>query len=343
MQNRAFALYGKEDLRPLSRELSQLEDGGMLIRVKACGVCGSDMRQYFHGPSPRYVLPTVLGHEIVGTVDDVGPSVEDFTAGDVVAVAPVIPCMNCAACRRGQDNLCEREQVIGVNVPGGMAEYIQLPARMVDAGGVAKVPPGVTWEAAALTEVLACCWHGLRQVRPRVGDDVLILGEGPIGATFIQLLRLMGAARITVTGLNSYRLALAGEFGADELLDVSEVDLRKYADQMGYSPDLAIVAAPSAEASIIALDIIRPGGGLLLFSGYPHGTNATLDLYRFHYAEKHIHGSIDATIADFQYAMKLQPQLKMARLITDRFPLDETPKAFQAGRDPKRLKVLIEP
>lgn len=343
MQNSAFALYGKEDLRPVSSELGELEQGGVLIRVMACGVCGSDMRQYSHGPSPRYVLPAVLGHEIVGTVDSVGIRVDSLAVGDMVAVAPVIPCMNCAACRRGQDNLCERQQVIGVNVPGGMAQYLQLPARMVDAGGLAKVPEGVSWEAAALTEVLACCCHGLRQARPQVGDDVLVVGEGPIGATFVQLLRLMGVARITVSGLNSHRLAVAGELGADELLDVSGLDLNKYAEQTGYAPDLAIVAAPSAEASFVALDIIRPGGTLLLFSGYPHGTSAPLDLYKFHYAEKHIHGSIDATIVDFQFAMKLQPQLKMARLITDRFPLDETPSAFMAGRDPKRLKVLIEP
>jgi L-iditol 2-dehydrogenase len=343
LKNKAFALFGKEDLRPVSSELGELEQGGLLIRVRACGVCGSDLRQYSHGPSPRYVLPAVLGHEIVGIVEAVGKSVESFVAGDLVAVAPVVPCMNCAACRRGQDNLCEREQVIGVNVPGGMAQYIQLPARMVDAGGVAKVPQGIPPEAAALTEVLACCRHGLRQAGPQVGDDVLIVGEGPIGATFVQLLRLMGVARITVTGLNPYRLKVLGELGADELLDVAEVDLRKYAEQTGYAPDLAIVAAPSAEASIVALDILRPGGVLLLFSGYPHGTTAALDLYKFHYAEKHIHGSIDASVADFQFAMKLQPQLNMARLVTDRFPLDETPTAFQAGSDPKRMKVLIEP
>jgi L-iditol 2-dehydrogenase len=343
VQNNAFALYGKEDLRPVSSELGELEQGGVLLRVRGCGVCGSDLRQYFQGPSPRYLLPAVLGHEIVGTVEKIGSSVQGLAEGDLVAVAPVIPCMNCAACRRGQDNLCERGQVIGVNVPGGMAEYIRLPARMVDAGGLAKVPQGVSWEAAALTEVLACCSHGLRQIHPQVSDDVLIVGEGPIGATFVQLLRLMGAARITVTGLNTYRLGVAGDLGADELLDASQVDLRAYAKQKGYAPDLAIIAAPSAEASLAALDIIRPGGGLLLFSGYPDGTMAALDLYRFHYGEKHIHGSIDATIADFQFAMKLQPQLKMAQLVTDRFPLGETPLAFQAGRDPKRLKVMVEP
>jgi L-iditol 2-dehydrogenase len=343
LQNKAFALFGKEDLRPVSSDLGELEQGGLLVRVQACGVCGSDLRQFFHGPSPRYVLPAVLGHEIVGVVERIGPGVESFAVGDLVAIAPVIPCMNCAACRRGQDNLCEREQVVGVNVAGGMAQYILLPARMVDAGGVAKVPPGVPPEAAALTEVLACCRHGLRQAGPQLGDDVLIVGEGPIGATFVQLLRLMGAARITVTGLNTHRLRVVGELGADVLLDVGNVDLREHADQTGYSPDLAIVAAPSAEASLAALDILRPGGTLLLFSGYPHGTTAALDLYRFHYAEKHIHGSIDATVADFQFAMKLQPQLNMARLITDRFPLDETPKAFEAGRDPKGMKVLIEP
>jgi L-iditol 2-dehydrogenase len=342
MQNSGFALYGKEDLRPHLWEMPELEPGGVLLRVLACGICGSDLRQYWHGPSPRYSLPAVLGHEIVGQVEQIGSQVEDFKPGDLATVAPIIPCMNCPACWRGQDNLCERGLVIGVDTAGAMAEYFYAPARLVAAGGLARVPEGVAPEAAAMTEILACCWHGLSQTRLRAGDDVLLIGEGPIGATFVQLLRLLGAARITVTGLNPYRLAIASELGADLALNIKEIDLRHYARENQYQPDMAIIAAPAVDDAAAALEIIRPGGDILFFSGYPHGTLFSLDLYKFHYAEKHIHGSIDATIADFQHALRLQPQVDMQRLITHRFPLERTVEGFQAGRDERVMKVLIE-
>jgi L-iditol 2-dehydrogenase len=343
MHNSGFALYGKEDLRPYSWEMPEFEPGGVLLRVLACGICGSDLRQYWHGPSPRYKLPAVLGHEVVGAVEEIGPEVEGLSLGDLVAVAPIIPCMNCPACWRGQDNLCERGLVVGVDTPGAMAEYFYASSRLVGVGGLAKVPSGVPNNAAALTELLACCWHGLQQTGMQAGHDVLLVGEGPIGMTFIQLLRLLGAARITVTGLNPYRLKFASEMGADVTLNVGEVDLREYSRRNRYFPDLAIIAAPTIEGASEALEIIRAGGELLLFSGYPFESSMSLDLYKFHYAEKHIHGSIDATIADFQHAMQLQGQVTMERLITHHFPLEKTVEGFQIGRDHHVMKVLLEP
>jgi L-iditol 2-dehydrogenase len=343
LQNSGFALYGKQDLRPYSWTLPALEPRGVLLRVLACGVCGSDQRQYFHGPSPRYVLPAVLGHEIVGRVEEVGPAVEGFQPGDLAAVAPIIPCMNCPACWRGHDNLCERSLVVGVNSPGGMAEYFYVPAQLTAVGGLARVPQNVTPEAAALTENLACCWHGLGRTRVGPGDDVLLIGEGPIGATFIQLLRLRGVSRITVTGLDPFRLDLASQLGADVAVNVGEIALADYARQQEYHPDLAIVAAPTVDDTAKALEIVRPGGELLLFSGYPFGASTALDLYKFHYAEKHIHGSIDATIADFQKAMALQSQIHMNQLVTHRFPLGDVVEAFQTARKHGVMKVIVEP
>ena len=325
----------------MSSNSPALEAGGIRIRVALCGVCGSDQRQYFDGPSPRYTLPAVLGHEFAGEIIEVGAEVEEFGVGDRVTVAPVIPCLNCAACRRGADNLCQRGLVIGVNTPGAMAEEFYVPARMVAAGGLARLPDEASLDAAALTELLACCWHGLRQVNPRPGDDVLVIGEGPIASTFIQLLRLMGVGRITVTGLNPFRLKKTAALGADEMVRTDETPLRDYAEARHYTPDLAIVAAPAVDDADVALDILRTGGSLLLFSGYPHGTRLNFDLYKFHYAEKHIHGSIDATIADFHHVVKLLPQVHLPQLISHRFPLDQAPQAFQAARTAESMKVVL--
>jgi L-iditol 2-dehydrogenase len=341
MSIRSVALYGQHDLRPYDQTSPDLEPGGIRMRVALCGVCGSDQRQYFGGPSPRYILPAVLGHEFAGEITEVGGQVEGFSVGDRVTVAPVIPCLNCDACRRGADNLCQRGLVIGVNTPGAMAEEFYIPARMVAAGGLALIPSAASLEAAALTELLACCWHGLRQVGPRPGDDVLVIGEGPIAATFIQLLRLMGVGRITVTGLNPFRLKQTAALGADAMLQTDQTPLQEYAAAQHYSPDLAVIAAPAVDDASVALDILRTGGNLLLFSGYAHGTHLNLDLYKFHYAEKHIHGSIDATIADFHHAVRLLPQVHLPQLISHRFPLDKANEAFQAARTVESMKVVL--
>jgi L-iditol 2-dehydrogenase len=339
----AFALYGKEDLRWLEWEPPALEAGGVLLRINDCGICGSDLRMFYEGPSPRYDLPIVLGHEFSGTVAEVGSSVEEFEPGEVVTVAPIIPCMNCRPCSHGQDNLCERGRVIGTHVAGAMAEYFYVPAQMVSVGGLVKVPHGVDPKAAAFTEILGCCLHGLRQTEFEPGDDVLIVGEGPIGLAHLQLLRLFGAGRIVVTGLRPTRLRLAEEFGADVALDVGRKDLKLHAEETHFKPDLAIIATAVMEATELALELVRPGGSLLMFSGYPHGTKMTFDAYRFHYTETHIHGSIDCNIRDFRNAAELLPRLNIQPMITHTFPLSETVQAFRAARGDDAIKTMISP
>jgi L-iditol 2-dehydrogenase len=311
--------------------------------VNHCGICGSDLRMFYEGPSPRYTLPIVLGHEFVGTVEEVGPRALDFRPGDVASVAPVIPCMNCRPCGQGQDNLCERGQVIGTHIAGAMANFFYVPEQMVSVGGLVKIPEGVDPQAAALTEIFACCLHGLRLTEFEPGDEVLIIGEGPVGLAHLQLVRLMAAGRVVITGSRSSRLRLAGEFGADVVLDINKRDLRQFADETHYQPDVAIIATASMAATELALDLLRPGGSLLMFSGYPHGTSMTSDAYRLHYGEKHIHGSIDCTIRDFHKAAELLPQLKILPMITSTFPLAETPQAFRAARHDGAVKTMIAP
>jgi L-iditol 2-dehydrogenase len=339
----AFALYGKEDLRAFEWDAPALDDSGVLLRVNSCGICGSDLRMFYDGPSPRYRLPVVLGHEFTGTVTEAGPKVKDLQPGDVVAVAPLIPCMNCRPCRHGQDNLCENGLVIGVHVPGGMADHFYVPGQMVNAGGLAKVPASADVRSAALTEIVACCLHGLRQTEFKLGDSVLIIGEGPVGLTHLQLLRLMGAGEVVVTGLVEKRLRLAEELGASMALDVGKHDLKKFAEDKAFKPDLAIIAAPVIPATQTAFELVRPGGSLLMFSGYPAGSTMPFDLYKFHYSEKHVHGSIDCTLRDFYNAMELMPRLQMGKLITHVFPLGETPQAFRAAREVGAVKTMIEP
>ncbi len=335
----AALLYGKEDIRLESFDLPSLQGHDLLLRIRSCGICGSDNRMFFNGPTARYINPVILGHEICAEVAQVGPEVEDYHPGELVGLAPIIPCMHCKPCSSGQDNICETAKVIGCNVHGGMGEYIHVPSQMVQVGGVVKVPAGTQPREAALAELVGCCLHGLRQVGLEAGERVLVIGGGPIGMTFVQLARLKGALVVS-SELQERRRQLALELGAEEAVDPSTTDLK---DRYGYAFDRVIVATASVPATQQTFSLVRTGGSLLFFSGYLKGSTMELQLNDIHYRELHIHGSIDCTIKDYQNAVGLLPQLQMGKLVTGAYPLSQTVEAFYATRDPQAVKILIEP
>jgi len=335
----AALLYGKEDIRIERFNLPEMESQGMLIRVLTNGICGSDQRMFFNGPTPRYINPVILGHEICGEVVEVGPDLSDYKPGDLVGIAPIIPCMHCHACSHGQDNICATAKVIGCNVHGAMSEFMYIPAQMVQVGGAVKLPAGASHREAALAELVGCCLHGLRQVGIQVGDQVLVVGGGPIGATFIQLAKLMGA-KVTSSELLPRRREMALSMGAVEAVDPTTVDLKS---RYGYAFDRVIVATASVPATEQTFDLIRAGGSLLFFSGYLYGSTLNLQLNDVHYRELHIHGSIDCTIQDYQNAIGLLPQLRMGDLVSDIYSLGNAKEGFYATRNPEAIKVVIQP
>jgi len=338
---KAALLYAQEDLRLEELALPPLEPYGLRVRILTCGICGSDQRMFFTGPTPRYINPVILGHEIAAVVTEVGKLVEGYSAGDIVTLAPLIPCMICPACSRGQDNLCQQAQVIGCTVHGGMAEYMTVPSQMVLAGGVIHLPEEVDLKAGALTELVGCCLHALQGaggVGP--GDRVLIIGDGPIGLTFLQLAKLMGVGYVATSGRRPTRRELAQELGADDALDAATV---KLTDRFRQSLDCVVVAASNIEATASAVELVRPGGHLLLFSGYTYGTTLPLDINLVHYRELHLHGSIDCTVQGMRQAAGLLPQLQMKKLVTGAFALEDTREAFYASKDQEAIKVVLEP
>lgn len=337
---KAALLYGEGDLRLEEIAVPPVEPHGVLLKVLLCGICGSDARMFFTGPTSRYINPVILGHELTGEIVEVGDRVEDYAPGDVVTLAPIMPCMRCPACARGQDNLCENGRVVGCNVHGGMAEYVYVPAQMVRVGGLVKLPPEVDHRGAALTELVGCCLHGLRQMRVEPGDRVMIIGDGPIGLIFLQLARLMGVGYVATSGRRPRRRELAARLGADDALDASATNLR---ERFARSLDRVIVATANIDVVAEAMELVRPGGDLLLFSGYEYGTTFSLDMNAVHYGELHIHGSIDCTVRDFRNAVNLLPQLQVEQLITHAFPLDEAVEAFQFTRQRDAVKVVLEP
>jgi D-arabinose 1-dehydrogenase-like Zn-dependent alcohol dehydrogenase len=124
-----MALYGKQDIREIDLNIPKPTGHSLVIKIMACGICGSDLRMYFEGPTPRYKLPIVLGHELVGKIDQIGEAEQDLAVGDIVTIAPIMPCMRCPACIRGEDNLCEQGEVIGCTVAGGFADYMYIRSK----------------------------------------------------------------------------------------------------------------------------------------------------------------------------------------------------------------------
>lgn len=336
---KAALLYGKEDLRIEEIDLPRIDKHGLLLKMKAAGICGSDSRMYFNGPTSRYLNPVILSHELCAEVYQVGDSINDYAPGEFVTIAPVIPCMRCIYCSEGMDNICERAGVVGCTIHGGMAEFIYMPSQMVKVGGVVKVPAGIDYHASALSEVVGCCLHGLRQTGIHAGDRVLILGSGSIGLTFLQLVKRMGAGWVGITGRRAKRLDLARELGADQAFEVPQIDI---VSLFRSDIDLVIVANSNVRALEDGLKVSRAGGSILLFSGYLPNSTLSVDLNDIHYRELHIHSSIDCTIKDFQNAVDLLPMLQMDKLITCTYSLDEAEKAFLHTRDPDCVKVMLE-
>lgn len=336
----AALFHGKEDIRTDTVELPRVEDYGLKLRVISCGVCGSDVRYFLNGPSSRYKIPGILGHEVCAEVTEVGDRLDGYETGMRVVLSPIIPCMSCRACAAGLDNICEKGWGFGNSCDGGMVEQMVIPSRAVLAGCVVCVPHDLDPDAAALTELVGCCYNGLEQMGVRQGDRVLVVGDGQIGLTFVQLLKQRGAGLIVTTGHRKLRQKLSKNMGADEALNTDDVDL---GERYGASFDHIIIAASSTDAAAEAASLLFPGGSLLLFSGFPKGAVVPYDVNDIHYKQLRIIGSIDCTIQQFRRAAQLIPMLRMEELVSASYTLDRTKEAFYASKEPEAVKILIKP
>lgn len=344
MKSRAIALYGKEDMRLVELELPDLNDYDLIIRPLACGICGSDVRNFYKGIDDRHNLPDgrlVLGHEMSGEIVELGREAEgSFSIGDVVTIAPVAPCLKCENCYRGLQNLCKNALITGGNFNGGFSELMYVPGQMLQVGGVVKVPKELSYLAATFAEPVSCCLHGIEQTSLKIGDRILIMGDGSIGLIFLQLVKLMGAGFVTTTGHRSKRRELAAKLGADEALNANNVDLFKI---FGDSFDIVIVATSNIAAAEEGQRLVRSGGELLLFSGYESGTMMNVDMNNLHYRQLSFYGGVDCTINEFHHAVKILPLLRLEELISNSWPLEKTIDAFRAAKDADVIKLVVEP
>lgn len=323
----------------VERDLAISADNHVLVRVEACGVCGTDAHIYSGSFPARF--PVIAGHEFAGIVEEVGPRVTMLRSGDAVAIDPNIPCGSCPTCRRGRSHLCRNRAAIGVTQDGGFATHCLLPAQQCH-----KLPPSFPAEVAALAEPVACCVHGIDRAAIRSGDVVFILGCGGIGLILLQLALLQGASAVIASDPKPEKREMALQLGATGVLDPGTEDVAQAAAAAagGAGPDVVIEAVGASETAQQAVDIVGDGGRVVLFGVAPEQARVSVAPYEVYRRELTITGSLTNPFThDRALALLASGKVKVDRLISHRVRLDEIPKGLELLESGAATKVLVEP
>ena len=343
---KAAVFHGPGDLRVAEMPRPQITDAEVLVQVAACALCGSDLRTYRHG-ARNIDKPVVLGHELSGTIVEVGAGVTGYRTGQRVAVAPAIPCGDCVYCRGGAETMCERLRSIGYEFDGGLAEFMAVPASAVRAGCVNPVPDALSFSEAALAEPLACVINGQELLAVGRGDTVVIIGAGPIGCLHAGLARERGAALVALVDTRAERLTMAATFGG-LTIDASSEDVMARVLEMtgGIGASVVIVAAPSARAQEQAVTLAARRGRISFFGGLPKANPIiSLDANAVHYRELTIVGAYGSRPEHNRQALALVAggRLAVQSLIGLELPLDRVTEGLLAVEAGRVMKVVVRP
>jgi L-iditol 2-dehydrogenase len=326
---KAAVLYGSEDLRLERMEVPQAGPGEIVVQVGAALTCGTDLKVYRRGYHAMMLTPPIpFGHELAGTVTQLGEGVRNFKPGDRVVALNSAPCDVCYFCLRGQQNLCD--DLIFNN--GAYAEYIRIPARIVEKNTL-LIPDGVPFEHAALTEPLACVVRGLEETGAQPGDTMVVIGAGPIGLMFMHVAELAGQHVIAVVKRDD-QIATAKLFGARQVVQtIGEKDVvaaTRALTPSGRGADSVIEAVAMPATWEWAVDMVRKGGVVNFFGGPPSGTQVQLDTNRLHYGDITLKASFHHTPSTCRAAFELitSGRFHAAEAITGRVSLDEISGLF---------------
>lgn len=334
--------YNNRDVRLEKMPMPQIGHGELLVRIEACGICGSDVMEWYRLDR----APLVLGHEIGGQIVAIGEGIESYHVGDRISAAHHVPCNTCRYCLNGHHTACDTLRRTNSD-PGGLAEYIRLPAINVDRG-VFLLPDEVSYEEATFVEPLACVLRGQRLANMRPGSSVLVVGSGIIGLLHGLLAHTLGASRVIATDISDYRLKAARRFGAEVVIQADE-DLPAGVRQVnqGRLADLVIVCTGAKSAIVQALDSVERGGTVLLFAPTDPGVTIPVSINELFFSNGiTLTTSYAGSPADYQTALELirAGTLPVKQMITHRLSLAETGLGFQLVAEAKNsIKVIIEP
>jgi L-iditol 2-dehydrogenase len=330
-------------------EIAELPDPApgrdeVLIRVAACGICGSDVHGY-DGSSGRRIPPIVMGHEAAGTIAAIGGGVRGFTVGERVTFDSTIYCGDCDNCRRGDVNLCDHRQVFGVSCgefrrAGAFAEYVAVPSRILY-----RLPEKLSFTEAAMLEAVSVALHGVSLAAVFEGSTTLVLGAGMIGLLTVQALRAAGCSKIFVADLDETRLVLARACGATSVLS-AERDVAEQVMQLtgGVGVDVAIEAVGLNTTVKASVESVRKGGTVVLVGNI--SPEVTLPLQKVVTRQIRLQGSC-ASAGEYSRAIELMASgaIQVKPFITAVAPLEEGPRWFERlyAREPNLMKVILTP
>jgi L-iditol 2-dehydrogenase len=347
---RAAVYRGVDDVRVETVEIPQMDPGDVLVRVEACGVCGTDLKKIHYGLTPP---PRIFGHETAGTIVAIGAEVQGWRTGDRVAVNHHIPCQksDCFFCARKAFSQCSVYKRTGATAGfepagGGFAEYVRVLSWCVD--GMVRIPDGFPSDEATMIEPLNTCLKGLRLAGIQAGDTVVVIGQGPIGMLITRLARIEGA-RVVATDMIAPRRAAALEMGASRALDPTRDDVAAAVAELseGRGADTVIVAVPSTEVIAGAFALLRTAGRVLLFAHTRLDDPVTVDAGAICMQEKALIGSYssDITLQNECAELIFSRKVDVRPLLTHRFDLEGIAEAVDLASHPRdgSLKVLVTP
>ena len=335
---RAVVYHGPLDVKVESMAVPACGEGGLLVKVDACAVCGSDMKAYKSG-NPRMRPPIVMGHEFAGVIVE-NRAGSGFAAGERVVMATSVACGTCVYCARGWRNLCANIRPMGFGYDGGMAEYVVIPELAVRGGHVIKVPASVNPLHAALAEPVSCAVNSCENSQVQKGDTVLVMGAGPMGILNAVVAREYGAAKVILSEINPSRL--------DRLVNPTQEDLAQVVkdETGGIGADVVIVAAPAAAPQEQAMTLVRKRGTVCLFASLPAGKSMlNVDSRPIHYGELRVVGTSDSTPAHVAKAVELiaAGTFPAGRLVTHTLPFEGFQQAIELMVSGEALRVVLKP
>lgn len=318
------------------------------IRVRACSTCGTDVKISRFGHHHIHP-PRVMGHEIAGEVVEVGAEVGGWQSGDRVQVIAAIPCGDCDFCAAGQMNICPNQVSMGYHFDGGFAEYMVVPENVLKVDGLNRIPEGLSFAEASVAEPLACALNAQELVKINPGDDVVVVGSGPIGCLHVRLARSYGAKRVFLVELSRERLDMAaGLVHPDGAICSADEDAVARIHELtdGRGVDVAITAAASGAAQEQALQMLARGGRVSFFGGLPKDNpTITLDSNLVHYSELTIVGANGSSPEHNKRALQLiaDGKVPVKDLITHHLSLEQALDGIGIVSRGEAIKVTIEP
>ncbi len=341
---KAVRLYEAGRLELAEVPIPVIGEKEILVKVRAASICGSDVRMWQNGTARAAAdHPLTIGHEFAGDIVKAGREVKGYSVGDRVSVAPNIGCGHCDACVSGNTHLCREMEALGVTMDGGFAEYVRIPENAVVQGNVSKLGDDVSYEAAALLEPLSCVYSGQAMLGIRPGDDVLVIGLGPIGIMHIMTARLFGAGKIFVNDLSKERLEQACAMFGDVLPLAGDVmaGLRSYGKE---GVDACIIAAPAPDAQAASPEYMNMNGRILFFGGLPDSKKIVpINTNLLHYKQLTIRGCTRQSLSSYRRCAKLvsDGRIPLDLIRPDIYRIEDYEKAFAAAAAARGLKHVF--